>query len=395
MKRGIIVFLVNGSASSAMGIRAQSFAQRLSGEFDVRIVYRSANKIYSILRNFAQLVRLQPSLCYVFDMGFSGVLAAGLYRVVSRCLVVVDTGDAIYELARSAGGRGRLGLWLTKWLEHYALSISDQVVVRSHSHRDLLGSEGIDAETIPDGVDLRQFSPAAENDLRRQYGLEGFVVVGILGSLIWNQRLEMCYGSELIEVIDRLRNLPVKGLVIGDGNGLARIRERCRALGIENRIVFAGRIPYAELPRYLNIMDICISTQTNDKVGQVRTSGKLPLYLACGRFVLATDVGEAARVLPPEMLVNFHGNKDPEYPARLAERIHTLLEHPEQLQQSEANVALARTHFDYDVLAARLGQTIRRLLAEKARNREAGIRLRPSPTAVKPRTGTGDDHETM
>ena len=31
----------------------------------------------------------------------------------------------------------------------------------------------------------------------------------------------------------------------------------------------------------------------------------MPLYLAAGRFVLASRVGEAARVLPPEMLVEF------------------------------------------------------------------------------------------
>jgi hypothetical protein len=51
-------------------------------------------------------------------------------------------------------------------------------------------------------------------------------------------------------------------------------------------------------------MDICLSTQTNDVVGWVRTTGKLPLYLAAGRYVLASRVGEAARVLPEEMLVD-------------------------------------------------------------------------------------------
>ena len=93
-------------------------------------------------------------------------------------------------------------------------------------------------------------------------------------------------------------------------------------------MVFTGRVNYDELPRYLNLMDVCISTQSNDPVGQVRTSGKLPLYLACGRFVLATDVGEAARVLPREMLVTYNGANDPDYPARLVERLRELLEQP-------------------------------------------------------------------
>jgi hypothetical protein len=186
-----IVFLVNGRFADAMGIRARSLAERLP--FDIHIVYRSANKGYAILRNLANLVRFRPKLCYVFDMGFSGVLAAGMFRAISGCRVIVDTGDAIYELSRSAG-RGRAGVLLTKWLEQYALAISDRVVVRSHPHQELLMAQGIQADVIPDGVDLQQFHPQPEDGLRRQFGLDGFVVAGTLGSLIWNSRLDMCYG---------------------------------------------------------------------------------------------------------------------------------------------------------------------------------------------------------
>lgn len=364
-----IVFLVNGSAGSAMGVRARSFAERLSADFEIHILYRSANKIQAIVKNVAGLFQFRPALCWVFDMGFSGVLAAGFYRAVSRCRVVVDTGDAIYELARSAGSRGRLGLWLTKQLERYALSISDGVVVRSHPHQELLAGQGIRADAIPDGVDLNQFQPAPAEALRRSLGLDGSVVIGILGSLVWNQRLETCYGAEVVEVIHRLRDhrlrdQPVKGLVIGDGTGLQRLKERCSALGIEDRMVFAGRVAYDNLPQYLNLMDVCISTQSNDPVGQVRTTGKLPLYLACGRFVLATEVGEAARVLPREMLVPYNGASDPEYPARLVERIRELVPHPERLRQPASSVAIARQHFDYNDLAARVGRTIHRVLEE-------------------------------
>jgi glycosyltransferase involved in cell wall biosynthesis len=354
-----IVFLVNGRPQDAMGIRARSFAERLP--FETHIVYRSPNKVYAILGNLMNLVRFRPALCYVFDMGFSGVLAAGLFRMISRCRVIVDTGDAIYALSLSSG-RGRIGSYLTKRLEQYSLAISDRVVVRSHPHQELLASRGISAEVIPDGVDLEQFYPRAEDGLKRQFGLEGFVVAGTLGSLIWNQRLDMCYGWELVEVIHRLRHLPIKGLVIGDGTGLARLKERCAALGIADRMVFAGRIPYDDLPRFLNLMDIGLSTQTNDAVGQVRTTGKLPLYLACGRFVLATAVGEAARVLPAGMLVTYNGIKDSEYPERLAERMLQLLEHPDGLKRSAESLALARAHFDYNMLAVRLRETVERLL---------------------------------
>ncbi len=357
-----IVFLVNGDPASAMGIRARSFEQRLRSQFEIHLAYRSSNKVYGIFRFFWQLVRLRPAICYVLDMAFSGVLAAGFYRAFSRCRVVVDTGDAIYELSRLTGSRGRVKLWLTKLLERYAFSISDRVVVRSHPHQELLALEGIEADAIPDGVDSVQFSPRSEIELSRECHLEGFTVIGLLGSLIWNPRWQTCYGWELIEVIDQLRDWPVKGLIIGDGSGLPKLKERCLARGLADRIVFMGRIPYDNLPRYLNIMDVCLSTQTNDIAGQVRTTGKLPLYLACGRFVLASEVGEAARVLPPEMLVPYNGTMDTEYPDRLAGRVRSLLEYPDRLKRGADSVAIAQTHFDYDVLAAKVRQTLDSLL---------------------------------
>jgi len=195
--------------------------------------------------------------------------------------------------------------------------------------------------------------------------LGGVTVIGLLGSLIWNSRWEMCYGSELIEAVDRLRDLPVKGLIVGDGSGLPKLKAQCAARGLRDRIVFVGRIPYDDLPQYLNSMDICLSTQTNDTVGQVRTTGKLPLYLACGRFVLASRVGEAARVLPPEMLVPYEGTKDNEYPGRIIDRVRSLLAQPESLQTRAASVAIAQAHFDYNMLTDRIRQTIVDLLPQE------------------------------
>jgi glycosyltransferase involved in cell wall biosynthesis len=362
MQRPTIVFLVNGEPLSAMGIRARSFEERISDEFKIEIAFRSGNKFVSIWRFLWTLIRLRPALCYIFDMGFSGVLAAALYRPFGRCGIIVDTGDAIYELSRLTGSRGRTGLWLTKMLERLSLSISDRVVVRSHPHQEMLTRQGFSADAIPDGVDLLEFHPGTGHDLRRKYNLDGFTVIGLLGSLIWNSRWQMCYGWELIELIDRLRERPVKGVIIGDGSGLQELKARCAARGLQDKIVFLGRIPYADLPGYLNAMDICLSTQTNDAAGQVRTTGKLPLYLACGRFVLSSEVGEAARVLPPEMLVPYHGTKDTEYPARLAERVSRLLDHPETLKQSAKAVAIAQTNFDYDVLAAKIRRIFHQLL---------------------------------
>ena len=161
---------------------------------------------------------------------------------------------------------------------------------------------------------LDAFSPRDGSAMRRALGLGDGLVVGLVGSSVWSPSLGIAYGWDLIEMLALVRDLPVRGLLVGDGSGIGHLRERARVLGVEDRIVFAGRRPLAELPEILSACDVCLSTQTNDIPGNVRTTGKLPLYLACGRYVLASRVGEAARVLPEEMLVPYEGTVDKRLP---------------------------------------------------------------------------------
>jgi hypothetical protein len=94
-------------------------------------------------------------------------------------------------------------------------------------------------------------------------------------------------------------------------------------------------------------------------VGHVRTTGKLPLYLASGLYVLASDVGEASLVLPREMRVPYAGSFDPAYPQRLAERVRGILQNRGQLDRQADQMRIARERFDYDMLSCRLADLIR------------------------------------
>ena len=343
-----VIFLVNGEYESAMGIRARSFADGLKEGFDIAIEYRAGGRIPSITTFVKRALRFRPHVTYVFDMAVSGVLAGAILKLLSGTPLIIETGDAIAALAHSMG-RGAVGLELTRLLEKLSFLSANHIVVRSHFHGELLAARGLDVSVIPDGVDVEQFrSCEVANQRSRQ------LTVGLIGSIVWSQRLGICYGWELIETIRLLRTENVRGVVIGDGSGISYLKELCRQYGIVDRIQFLGRIPYNQLPRQLNQIDVCLSTQTNDLPGQVRTTGKLPLYMAAGRYVLASRVGEAARVLDDDMLVEYNGTLDPQYPKRLTERIHLLLSEPERLQDGTKCIAKARAVFDYAVLVTKL-----------------------------------------
>jgi glycosyltransferase involved in cell wall biosynthesis len=362
-RRPRVAFVVNGGRESAMAERARSFAVRLTARFDSRLVFRDGGRLRAIGRMVRAIAAARPDLCYVLDLAASGVVAAGLYRHMTGSPLVVDTGDAVVELGKALG-RGTVATAATRMLETYALRAAAALVVRGSFHRDLLAERGVRAAFVPDGVDLAQFaatdSPLSSADRSRP------LVLGVVGSAVWVPARQTCYGWELVEVVRLLRGRlarPVRGVLIGSGSGVDVLRRRCAEYQLGDLVEFAGHVPYAELPARLQQFDICLSTQTNDVIGNVRTTGKLPLYLAAGRFVLASKVGEAARVLPADMLVDFAGTADPGYPARLADRIEDLVERGTDFGHRPECVALARTHFEYDRLAARVASVIEDVLA--------------------------------
>ena len=351
-----VTFLVNGGPDSAADIRASGFARWLGGDVQCRLLRRGPHKLSSVRAFLDDLAGWRPNLVYVMGMAYSGALAALLARLRWRLPYVLDTGDLVYQLLRSRGGVSEPLLLAYRLLEELTVRGARAVVVRGSLHRDLLLAQGLErVALLSDGVDTEQSRPVAAEELRASLGLADRFTVGLLGSLVWSPRHRFCYGWDLVESLAHLRDLPVHGLVIGDGDGMARLQRRAEELAVADRLLFFGHVAYADVPRYLSLMDVCLSTQSNDLVGQARTTGKLPEYLACRRYVIATDVGEAHTLLREVgSLLPYEGVRDDSYPPRLAAHIRWLFEHPMELSRAAGGPELARQRLDYRVLAPKL-----------------------------------------
>jgi glycosyltransferase involved in cell wall biosynthesis len=359
-----LMFFVNGSEASAAGVRAQMFAERLPSQWDIRFNYRPLSKWKGLLPFIQSALRFRPDIIYVMDTAYTGVLAGNTAKRLLGCKLVTDTGDVAFELAKSSGTYSAKQLALINWIEQMALKNSDCIVVRGSYHKSLLESQGVPHVVfIPDGVDTEVAKPIDASTLRKEFGLEDSLVVGLVGTMIWSEKHQMCYGWDVIEALGLLKDVPVKALLVGDGDGRAILERRAQELGVSDRAVFTGIVPYNDLPRYLGAMDVCISTQSNDLVGMVRTTGKLPLYLAYGKYVVATDVGEARRVLPEVgCLLPYEGVRDDNHPARLAAQLRKLSTEPQLWQISEKARLVAKDNFDYAMLARIMEKVCRKLV---------------------------------
>lgn len=321
-----VTVLVHGGPSSIEMVRVRGLTRRHPPE-RLRILSRSGG-IAATWKSWSKdLGEFPPDVAYVLNTAAPGAISAPLWRWTRGLPFILDTGDAVHAMAKASGIGAGWKLPLLWTFERLSQRTAAAVVVRGSGHRLLLASQGCSrVEVIRDGYSEQQkVSPESVESLRRKLGLEGRFVAGLMGSTVMSPRLGICYGWDLLEAMVSLKDQPVTALVIGDGTGLPWLKSRARVLGVEDRVLFTGRIPYDDVPRYLRLLDVALSTQTNNLPGRVRTTGKLPEYMAAGCFVLASRVGDAEILLPEPMLVDYQGEVDRGYPARLARRIREVM----------------------------------------------------------------------
>ncbi len=325
--------------------RANELAQRMPPSFSVEVVAEPTLRAAYEAASRADLV-------YVIDAGRHGVRGIASTRLRRRRLVV-ECGDSSPALYRSMG-RSRPAIVAGAVVDRFVGRHSDAVVVRWRECAEVMDVR-VPWIEVADGVDVTRFSPELENGARARHGIPpDALVVGLVGSLTWSSGAKLTYGWDVVEALARLRDKPVWGLVVGGGDGLKRLGSRAVELGVADRLVLTGEVEHRDVPQYICALDVCVSTQTNDAVGRSRTTSKLPEYLACDRFVLATAVGAARVVLPPEMLLPYEGTVDHDHPSRLARRLAELVPRRDELRAGGGTRPLALERYDYDVLAERL-----------------------------------------
>jgi colanic acid biosynthesis glycosyl transferase WcaI len=176
---------------------------------------------------------------------------------------------------------------LRNWLAGRAV----RNVVIGRCMRDYLVAQGVPAASIvviPNWVEDAAIRPvrAADNVLRRDWGLAGRFVVGYSGNLGLGHEFEALLGAARL-LADRPE---VVFLFIGAGARRAALEARCAELGLGN-VVFRPFQPRAQLPQSLGVPDLHLVSLRAGLEGLIVPS-KFYGALAAGRPVLF--IGPAA-----------------------------------------------------------------------------------------------------
>jgi glycosyltransferase involved in cell wall biosynthesis len=184
------------------------------------------------------------------------------------------------DLLRDAQ-RSRTWRWATTFtLCRTRILVGDCQAVRQKAVQFGFPAERI--VTFPWGVDLGEFSPAAEPDFRRRLGWEDAFV--LLSLRAW----EPLYGVDgLVRAfIIAAQELPeLRLFLLGAGSQAAHIHQLIAQSGLQDRVYFGGQVSYANLVRFYRASDLYLSASHSDG-----SSVSLMEALACGLPVLVSNI---------------------------------------------------------------------------------------------------------
>jgi glycosyltransferase involved in cell wall biosynthesis len=137
-------------------------------------------------------------------------------------------------------------------------------------------------------VDAFEFGQAPDEALKAKLGLAGKTVVGFIGSFYAYEGLDLLLAA-LPQVTARIPDARV--LLVGGGPQESELKDLARKLGVEDHVVFAGRVPHGEVQRYYGIVDVFAYPRKSMRLTELVTPLKPLEAMAQGRLLVASDVG--------------------------------------------------------------------------------------------------------
>lgn len=177
---------------------------------------------------------------------------------------------------------------------------ADHVVTLSATLRDDLVARGVPADLVtlvPNAVDERLLTlpDAGPGAARLELGIpESGFWVGTVSSLVGYEGLDT-----LIDAVAllRARGVDARACLVGDGVARPELERRAADAGIADAVLFPGRVPAADAPRWHRALDVFAVPRRDVEVCRQVTPLKPVEAMALGRPVVASDLPALAEVL--------------------------------------------------------------------------------------------------
>ncbi|GAB3583424.1 glycosyltransferase family 4 protein [Amycolatopsis endophytica] len=226
---------------------------------------------------------------------------------------VFDQHDLVPELYLSRFDRGKDLLYRGVCaLERATYRAADVVIATNESYRDVALTRG---GKRPEDVFVVRSAPVVERfhhvppepDLKR--GKPNMLCyLGVMGP---QDGVDYALRA-LAKLRDDLDRTDWHAVFVGSGDAFDAMVALSRELRLDDQVEFTGRIPDADLIRYLSTADVCLAPDPMNPLNDVSTMNKIMEYMAMRRPIVSFDLrearvsaGEAAVYAPPNDELEF------------------------------------------------------------------------------------------
>ncbi len=248
-------------------------------------------------------------------------------------------------------------------LPHFATTIT----YSSQAIRDRALAFGFPSERmwhLPVGADCTRFLPSPVNrEIYSQFGLDpNKQTVLYIG-----QMEGAAYANRLLEAAPLvLKKMPnCQFLLIGGGEQLKDVRDQAQQSEAREALFIPGYIEAERIPAVVNAADLCVACFDESKATRAKSPLKIAEYMAAGKPIVATDVGEAPWMIKGGGITVKAGSVE-----SLAEGILAYLEDPNRKKQDgERARKRALNHFTWEHGVETLLNAYQECLKESKRKR--------------------------
>ncbi|MBX7244155.1 MAG: glycosyltransferase [Candidatus Sumerlaeaceae bacterium] len=234
-------------------------------------------------------------------------------------------------------------------LESWAYEKADAAVLISE---EFLGHPGAPEElelksfVMHSGAPLDTIVPMAKPDARAAMKLNiptNAAVVGYIANFHTDERL-------LLEAFARTRAQCPEAVLLVAGGDFDRSDPALHA-SIRDAVIHCGRIPFDKVGVFLGCADILALPLTDVALNRARYPHKLSDYVAAGRPIVASDVGETGRLLRRFQI----GDLAPATPVGMGDALASLLRRQAEWDTlGQAVRQCAETQFNWDEMCGKL-----------------------------------------
>ncbi|KND28094.1 glycosyltransferase family 4 protein [Streptomyces acidiscabies] len=239
---------------------------------------------------------------------------------------VFDQHDLVPELYLSRFDRGEDLLYRGVCaLERLTYRVADVVLATNESYKAVAvrrgGRRPEDVFVVRSAPDVDRFHPVEPEPELKRGKPHLLCYLGVMGP---QDGVDYALRA-LAKLRDECGRDDWHAVFVGGGDTFDAMVELSRTLGLTGQVEFTGRIPDADLARYLSSADVCLSPDPHNPLNDVSTMNKVLEYMVMGRPIVSFELREA-RVSAGDAAVYAPANDE----SAFAKLIVELLDDPER-----------------------------------------------------------------